>query len=185
MKTINLTCNHCGAPLEVAEGTNFVTCRFCSSRLAVEHSESAFYTRVVEAIEQQTNALSQDLETIKLQNEIERLDREWQMQREQLCHRGKDGQLREPTVVATIVGSVLLSAFGVVGLVMASAAPSFGGNSPIFSIAPIVGFGVIIVAVVGAIRGFPKARQFEDNKASYESRRRRLLADLGRENHND
>src|SRR5579864_8384583 len=98
MNVINLACNHCGAPLEVAEGTKFVTCRFCSSRLAIEHSESAFYSRVLEALENQTSALSQDLETIKIQNEIERLDREWQMQRESLCRRGKDGQLQEPTV---------------------------------------------------------------------------------------
>jgi DNA-directed RNA polymerase subunit RPC12/RpoP len=184
MKTINLTCNHCGAPLEAAEDTKFVTCRFCSSRLAVEHSASAFYTRVVEAIEQQTNALSQDLETIKIQNEIERLDREWQMQREQLCRRGKDGQLREPTVTGNIIGSILFALFGVFWLVMASSVPSFPGI-PIFAIVPLVGFGVIVFSIVGLIRGIAKAREYEDNKASYESRRRRLVADLGRRDGND
>jgi len=185
MKTINLTCNHCGAPLEVAEGTNFVTCRFCSSRLAVEHSDSAFYTRVIEAIEQQTNALSQDLETIKVQNEIERLDREWQMQREQLCHRGKDGQLREPTVTASIFGSVIFALFGVFWLIMGGTAASGGGDKSMLSIISLVGFGIIVLAVVGAIRGLPKARKFEDSKVSYESRRRRLVADLGRRDRND
>jgi len=185
MKTINLTCNHCGAPLEVAEEAKFVTCRFCSSRLAVEHSDSAFYTRVVEAIEQQTNALSQDLETIKVQNEIERLDREWQMQREQLCHRGKDGQLREPTVPATVVGSVLFVAFGFIWVLMGGAAMSFGGGNPIAVLFEIVGVGIIVFSVVALVRGMPKAQEYEHNKASYESRRRRLVADLDRENRND
>ena len=63
MNVVTLTCNHCGAPLEVPEGVNFFNCRFCSSRLAIEHSESAVYTRVLEELEQKTSEISQDLQT--------------------------------------------------------------------------------------------------------------------------
>jgi len=187
MKTINLTCNHCGAPLEVAEETKFVTCRFCSSRLAVEHSESAFYTRVLEALENQTSAVSGDLETIKIQNEIERLDREWQMQREQLCLRTKTGRLREPTVAGTIVGSVFFALFGIVWLVMVNAAsskylPGDAGPKPVLGLFSLVGFGIIVLSVIGAIRGIPRAREYEQSREHYESRRRRLVADLASRN---
>jgi len=181
MKTINLTCNHCGAPLEVAEGTNFVTCRFCSSRLAVEHSESAFYTRVVEAIEQQTNALSQDLETIKLQNEIERLDREWQMDREQLCHRTKSGRLVEPT--ATEAGCLALSqiAFGLAwfGLFAFAAAALDHAIPGLFS---IIGLVIAIFGIVVFSKGIGKAHYFESRRSAYDSRRTRLVAELDHRN---
>ena len=37
-KLLNLSCNHCGAPLQVPEETKYLTCTYCSSRLQVEHS---------------------------------------------------------------------------------------------------------------------------------------------------
>jgi uncharacterized Zn finger protein (UPF0148 family) len=178
MKLINLTCNHCGAPLEVAEGTKFVTCRFCSSRLAIEHSESAFYTRVLEALENQTSVLSQDLETIKVQNEIERLDREWQMQREQLCHRSKTGRLVEPSDAASGCLAVTQGVFGLLWFVVWLV----GGQLADSSFATFVSlFGLLIggLAIATFLGGAQKARRYESARSSYESHRSQLVADLG------
>jgi hypothetical protein len=183
MNTINLICNHCGAPLEVTEGTNFVTCRFCSSRLAIEHSESAFYTRVIEAIEQQTNALSQDLETIKVQNEVERLDREWRMERERLCHRTKSGRLIEPT--ATDAGCMAFPqiAFGLAwfGLFAFAAVASDHAMPGFFS---IVGLVIAIFGIVVLLSRTGKADHFESRRSAYDSRRARLVAELDHRNAN-
>jgi hypothetical protein len=181
MKLINLTCNHCGAPLEAAEGTKFLTCRFCSSRLAIEHSESAFYTRVLEAIENQTSALSQDLETIKIQNEIERLDREWQMERDQLCHRTKSGKLAEPSPWEAGCGAVFQGAFGLVwfGLFLIAAMAS---DQPLLGFMALIGLIIAILAIVAFTNGVQEARRFESVRTDYESRRRQLVADLGDRN---
>ncbi|MFM7607050.1 MAG: hypothetical protein ACKO8Z_17870 [Prosthecobacter sp.] len=33
METLFVSCNHCGAPLQIGKGTRFVTCQFCQSNL--------------------------------------------------------------------------------------------------------------------------------------------------------
>ena len=91
MKVISVSCNHCGAPLEVPKKARFVTCKYCSSRLAIKATESATYTEVLEAIGERTEKIAQDVETIKLQNRLERLDREWQTDRRRFMTRDKHG----------------------------------------------------------------------------------------------
>ena len=66
MTPLKLTCNQCGAYLEVPEETRFLTCTDCSSQLEVHRSASTAYTEVLEA-----NA------TAKRELELEKLDREW------------------------------------------------------------------------------------------------------------
>jgi hypothetical protein len=181
MNVINLTCNHCGAPLEAAEGTKFLTCRFCSSRLAIEHSESAFYTRVLEALENQTSALSQDLETIKIQNEIERLDREWQMEREQLCDRSKTGQLAEPSEAAAGCLAAFQVVFGLFWFgIWLAAGQLMDSSFPVF----VSLFGLLIsaLAVATFLSGTQKARRYGSARSAYESRRSQLVADIAGRN---
>ena len=74
MKVISISCNHCGAPLDVPLKTRYLTCSFCESRLEVQQSGNAYFTSVLEAVSQ----IEEDVGTIKLQNELERIDREWQ-----------------------------------------------------------------------------------------------------------
>lgn len=66
MTTLALTCNQCGASLEVPEETRFLTCTACSSQLEVHRSGSTAYTEVLEAVE-----------PVKVELELEKLDREW------------------------------------------------------------------------------------------------------------
>ncbi len=58
MRLLSLTCNHCGAPLEVPAKTRFLTCNYCSSRLEVHRSGSAVHTEVLEAIEERTKKIA-------------------------------------------------------------------------------------------------------------------------------
>jgi hypothetical protein len=182
MNVINLTCNHCGAPLEVAEQTKFATCRFCSSRLAIEHSESAFYTRVLEALENHTTALSQDLETIKIQNEIERLDREWEMQREPLCRRTKSGQIAEPSVSEAGCLGAFQIVFGVVWFSLFLLASTASDYVLLPGFLSFIGLFIALSGIVVFKSGVGKARHFESVRSEYELRRSRLVADLGRRN---
>ena len=66
MIPLKLTCNQCGASLEVPEETRFLTCTACSSQLEVHRSGSTAYTEVLEAVE-----------PVRVELELEKLDREW------------------------------------------------------------------------------------------------------------
>ena len=44
MPTETIHCNRCGAQLQVAPTTNFVTCNKCGTQLAIKRSADATYT---------------------------------------------------------------------------------------------------------------------------------------------
>src|SRR3954464_7478038 len=90
-QVINVACNKCGASLPVTAGTRFVTCAYCGSQLEIPRSGSAVYTEVLQSIDQRTQRIEQDVEQIKRQNELEQLDRDWMMRREQFMVTNKNG----------------------------------------------------------------------------------------------
>ena len=166
MKLISLTCSHCGAPLEVPEEARFVTCTYCSSRLGVHRSGGAVYTEVLDVLERRTEKLAEDVETLKLQNQLERLDREWMMEREQYLVRGKHGGRHLPSKTGVMIMLVFVVGFGIFW--MASAA-RIGFVPAIFGVF-FIGF-----AVVTFVTMFSKADQYERRRRTYEAERRRLL----------
>jgi hypothetical protein len=108
-RLLNLACNHCGASLDVPEGTRFLTCSYCSSKLQIEHSGGAWYTSVLDQIQKNTEAVANDLDTVKLQDELEILDREMDMTCERYLSRDAKGKLRDP-VLSVLVGLTVFSA---------------------------------------------------------------------------
>ena len=77
MKIFTLFCNHCGASLEVLGKTKFLACTYWGTSLKVQESGGAAYTEAIEALEIRTAHIQDNVQTLKLQNELERLDREW------------------------------------------------------------------------------------------------------------
>ena len=75
MKVLDLNCNQCGAPLEVPAKARFVTCSFCNTRLQIQHQGAAAYTEVLEE-------MSGDIQQIRRDVAIQRLDQEWMIKRE-------------------------------------------------------------------------------------------------------
>jgi hypothetical protein len=179
---IDLTCNHCGAALQVGNDTRFVTCTYCGSRLEVHHSGGAAYTSLLQSIDQRTEQIAEDVETIKLQNELERLDREWQMAREASLTRNKDGSMSEPSATSSIVGSVIGAAFGILWTIIA-VAMSFGASSAgapapfqfISCIFPLFGVIFVIAAIAMGIKGVTRGSQFSQRSQEYQAQRDRLL----------
>ncbi|MFT7677849.1 MAG: hypothetical protein ACI8QC_001835 [Planctomycetota bacterium] len=171
MKLLALNCNQCGAPLEVPEKANFLTCAFCSVRLAVKRTDSAAYTEVLEAIDERTERIAEDVETIKLQNKLERLDREWSEQRQSFMTLGQDGVQRIPSGSGSLAGSLMGVIGGIVfmGVLQSIQAPSF-----------MMVFGVIfiIVAFSQGVIGGDKAGRFQRGQAAYQAERRKLLDEL-------
>ncbi|MFZ4593239.1 MAG: hypothetical protein ACOYOF_03210, partial [Verrucomicrobiaceae bacterium] len=95
--TLFVRCQHCGAPLSLSEGIPFVTCNFCKTELEVVRDADVTHTRVLQQLIEKTEAISDRLAVIEVQQEIDRLDREWDKWQE--CHlkRRKDGSLAIPS----------------------------------------------------------------------------------------
>lgn len=175
-KIISVNCNHCGATLQVDEQTQFVTCNYCHSRLAIQRNASAVFTQVLEKIEAQTGQIAGNLKLIEMQNELNQLDREWAMSREKLMVGGRNGNRSEPS----IAGGVFAIAIGIVGgggwtlLAASKGAPAFF---------PLFGVFFIGVCVVGGLRSIANAGQMDTTRRDYESRRRQLLDAIEAEKH--
>jgi transcription elongation factor Elf1 len=163
----SVTCNHCGAPLAIQPSTRFVTCTHCGSRLEIHRSGAALYTEVLDAIDQRTKEIAQDVDVIRRQNEVERLDREWAMRREELMVRTKSGA-KTPTVAGGVIGAVVAVVFGIFWIGMSSTA-----GAP--AIVPIIGIVVVIAGLVSGISTVAKASQYADEQQRYEQQRARLL----------
>jgi hypothetical protein len=81
MKIIPVLCQRCGAPLDVAdESVRFVTCAHCSTPLEIVREATQSHSRILEQIHAATEDHGRRLKVIELQNELERLDREWEGQ---------------------------------------------------------------------------------------------------------
>jgi LSD1 subclass zinc finger protein len=160
MELVSLVCGHCGAPLDVPEGTRYVTCGYCSSKLEVHRSGGAIYTEVFEALQRRTEEIADDVEILKLQNELERIDREWQIEREKRLVRGKHGT-SEPSIVGSVLLGILCLGFGLVFVAAGTKAP------PLI----LFGLGGIVVGLFNLIFGTKKAQDFAALKQQYEVRR--------------
>jgi DNA-directed RNA polymerase subunit RPC12/RpoP len=168
MKLLTLSCNECGAPLEVPAETKFVTCGYCSARLSVQRTSSAVYTEVIEKIGEQTEKLAKDVEILKLQNELARIDREWSDQRERHMVSGKHGR-HEPGS-ADVIAPVLVSVVAVVITFGMLASPAPG--------TALFGLLFIVFGIVMAVANAGKANAYSQAREQYEWRRGQLLTRL-------
>ena len=177
MKVIPLTCNHCGAPLEVAAKARFVTCGFCNARLTIQHTGSSYSTEVLEDIQETTQRIAEDIKQIKSNTAIERLDQQWERTRSKHLVTGKHGQQSLPAKSDAIVGGVLVAVFGLFWTIMACGitgagrsvgAPGFVGIFPLFGVL-FIAFGIF-----NAIRIYQKAEAFDRDKARYQRQRHDL-----------
>lgn len=171
MRIQSVSCNHCGAPLDVSPKTRYATCAFCGSRLEIHRSGNAVYSEVLEQVAARTEQIADDVETIKLQNELERLDREWAMGREHYMIRGKNGEYNVPSSGGSIAGAVIAGLFGIFWITMA-----ISTGAPWFF--PCFGIFFILFAIFAAVFGSRKAGAYQSAQREYESRRRELLRQI-------
>lgn len=171
MKITKVCCQGCGADLEVDETVRYVTCNYCHARLEVVHDPSVTHTRLMEKLEKTTDRMAENLKVIELQNDLERLDREWSSHRESFMVTGKDGHRSLPTHGGSVIGGVIGVAFGIFWIGMAA---SIGAP------APMVIFGVVFVGFIifKSISGTAKAGEHQSAESDYQSRRDRLARQI-------
>ncbi|MEN6496033.1 MAG: hypothetical protein ABFD16_17260 [Thermoguttaceae bacterium] len=184
METLNVSCNQCGAPLEVPRGTRFLTCNYCSARLEVHQSESASYTSVLEAIQEQTARMAQELGAIRLQNELEQLDRQWTIERTQYLVRQKNGTTSEPGV--SVAGLLFVCLFT---LFFVTVTGGIGVSAVVLGapgILAFVAFAMAVFAVVAfvsiLVSSIQRVTQYAEARRQYENRRAKLLDQIDRQN---
>ncbi len=167
MSTIPITCNNCGAALDIGQGVRFTTCAFCKSRLEIKRTASAVYSEVLESVARQTEHISENVDRLMLQNELERLDREWMMQRKNFMVRGKQGTHRAPGRS----GAVAVGLFGVVGGVawMVFALVIGAGFFACFGLL-FIGFAIFM-----AVYSSRKVKQYEMAQREFDRKRAQLV----------
>jgi hypothetical protein len=173
-QAISVRCQNCGSPLQVSENVRFVTCAYCHSELQVVRDASAVHTEVLQRIEQNSEKTVNHLKVIEIQNEIERLDREWEMWREKNLSRDKNGVISEPFPPlgkrAVFIGAGIVAGFF---LILAGLTHAWG----LFLSAAAIIPSLLILA------GFSResdARSYQAAQARYESWRKELLHKLDR-----
>ena len=180
MELVQLSCNGCGADIEVTEDARFVTCRYCQAKLEVKRTDGAAFTSVRKAVarvERKTDALADEMKELKaenralsIENEIDDLDREWEEREKELMTRTKRGELTVPTRGAAIAVGVLSAIIGMLGLFVA-ASPK-GERGALFGVVIALGGGIL------AYFQHQKAVAYERAHADYSERRDELLDEL-------
>ncbi len=153
VETISVNCNHCGAPLRVANRTRFATCTYCKSSLEIHVNGGAAYTEVLERIDARTEQIAQGVEELKLREKLVQLDREWGMAQQRYHAQGIDGSVGIPGVLTAIVGGILVLAFLVFWTWMAAS-----HEAPIFF--PLFGIAAMILVVGRTIFNLYMAKNY-------------------------
>lgn len=173
MSVRKLCCQGCGADLQVDDSIRFVSCNYCGARLEIVRDATTTHSKLLDKIERQTGEMVEELKVIRLQNDLEQLDREWQAERSQYLITNKRGETSEPSPVGAVVVGVLVIGFGVFWTVTASSMGAPG-------VFPLFGMVFIGFAIYGIISTVNKAGGLRGARDDYESKRVRLLAEIAR-----
>ena len=170
MRFVDSRCIHCGATLRVAQDAAHICCQYCKAELIVVREGGEITTQMLGEMNEN---LGQKLDVLRVQNELERLDREWTLQRESYMVSNQDGVRSIPTSAGSVFGGLVTAVAGVVWTVITSShgAPAFF---------PVIGVVVIAMGLWAAFVGTSKASAHDIAQASYQARRRTLVRDLER-----
>lgn len=168
MRFVDSRCIHCGANFRIANDATHVCCQYCNSELHVIHDGDRAITELVREMQQ---GLGQKLEVLRVQNELERLDREWTLERENYMVTQKGGGRSVPSATLSIVGGVIGVGFTIFWISMASNMGAPG---------PFVFFGVVflLVVVFATLSSVLKANAHGSAEERYQFARSRLLREL-------
>jgi LSD1 subclass zinc finger protein len=161
-----VACNQCAAPLAVPDGAKFVTCNHCGANLAIRRNESVTYSEIVEQIAEHTSDLALQVSELRFQNELNRLDKEWEQEREQYLIKTKYGRSREPNPTIASIGGIIAIVFAIFWMTMAS---SIGGG--MFGAFGLVFIGIAIWVMLYERQ---KSQEYQRAQAAYQRRREKL-----------
>ena len=175
----SLTCNHCGAPLEVPRTANFVKCNHCGNQLAVRRSESATFTETVGQLAETTENLTRQVTKLTRQNEIDALDQRWERQREAFMLTDNNGHRHLPSEGTAAIGGIVAAVAGCIWTAMAiaitSSAPDFGPFKVAKFAFPAFGVVFVVFGIFLSVHTYRKAQDYQRAWREYRRQRDRLM----------
>ena len=156
----SINCGNCGAPLQIPETAQFVTCNHCKSSLAVKRMESITLTEKLEQTSERLDETEKKLAELVYRNELSEETRRWERQRESLMVTDKHGNKSKPSAIA---GAAVFA----VTLVMA------------VLIGQGIGFGAFLFPLFGIAAFLHSLKKQQEYEAAYRrhKRRRREITD--------
>jgi len=112
---------------------------------------------------------SASLDDIRFQNELARLDREWELEREKLMVTGRNGGRHIPSEGSNVFGGIVIGVFGLLWTM----AVAYIDPTDIF---PLFGIVFVIFGISLCANGFKKAGEYRQAEQEYQERRAKLLA---------
>ncbi len=150
-----IDCERCGAPLDVPKKRRYVTCSFCQTQLRVYREPSLAYTRALQAV-------SRRLDNIQHENELERIEREWDMEQAEHPEEIRTGEQTKQTELTNT------AAFSGALILMIGIAVFEDPLAAVFS--PFVIWWIVV-----SVRGYSQVATYERAKAAYEENRQALI----------
>jgi hypothetical protein len=171
MRITHVRCHGCGAGLTVNETVRFVTCNYCNAQSEVVHEPSVTHTKLLEEVVRSTEHLASRMKVVELQNDLLKLERDWDQVRERCLIRDQQGTLQEPSVVTAkmIAGAAMI----VIPVLTYANAQTMDVRSAL-----LIG-GVLAAVAFFVVRGtLAHAREYESTKAAYRKKRHKLSVAL-------
>jgi LSD1 subclass zinc finger protein len=168
MNTESVVCSQCGAPLAIPAGVQFVSCNRCHAQLVVRREASITFTSALTS-GASVQDVSDDLERLKIEQELARIDREWQMRREDLMVSGRYGHRHRPSLAGGVIVITMALIFGGIWTLVAFGMASVVGGPAMFF--PFVGLVFIFGGILIGANMISKARHWEAEEAQYLERR--------------
>jgi hypothetical protein len=116
-------------------------------------------------------ALQVEIQQLKLQNEIIRLDQDWEVEREYYLVRGKDGSRLVPTASGTINDVILICIISVLLIALGAAVPHV-------RILVLVGALLLAIGLSAIQSNYNKAIAYDQAEERYRQQRNELTNQL-------
>mgnify|MGYP003333753141 CR=1 FL=1 len=119
MQIKSLKCNSCGADLKVNPKIRYFTCAHCGASLMLKQSGSVYFTQLAEDIRDNTDELVEHSEKLLIEKEVERLDREWLVEREKYKVSNSNGASSYPnedTSKSNLSGFIMIAFILIFGI---------------------------------------------------------------------
>ena len=171
-----LTCNSYGAPLEVLDSADFVTCNHCSTWPAVRRTDNITFTEQLDRLAKKTEELSERLDNLNYQHDLETIDREWDFEREKYMISGRDGVRSIPETGSSVVGGIII---GVFGCLWAAIAVGITASAPLFRPFKVAKAALplfVIGGVLKSITNYSNAEEYRRAEQRYRRWRTTLLS---------
>jgi len=149
MKELTLRCQSCGQSLTIDEACRFVTCAACGAELEAVRNGDAVFTRSAKT---DVSVIDAKIPELKRQNDLIRLDQNWEIQRRELLGR-LSADAGEPKVGLMYV--VLILGIGFLLYIRFSSDVNLGLAGYI----PIVAMLFFMVSMHRRMSFYQKARQ--------------------------